>query len=426
MRIRLAYGKNGLDVEVPERNLAKVLTIGTVPPLNHPEGIIEQSLQSPICSPPLGMLAQQAKTVCIAVCDVTRPAPNKQLLPPVLRILEQNGVKKENITILIATGLHRSSTPEELDLILGADILGHCNVVDHHASVREEQSYLGTTTKNTPVYVDKRYVEAGLKLTVGFIEPHLMAGFSGGRKMVAPGCAGEETIKRLHSPAFLDNPLCREGSIDSNPLHHELLEIARMAGHDFIVDVSLDAERNITGIFSGEPRAAHAAGVQAVRTFVRATVREPADIVVTTSAGFPLDLTYYQSIKGMTAALPVVKKGGMLILAAECAEGLGSEAFAAMATRFRSDRDFDEWIHHHPVEIDQWQLQECVKATQHADVVLVSHGIHDDQKARLFVKSAASVAEALDRGLKRFGPTASIAVIPKGPYTLVEVDPSSV
>jgi len=335
-------------------------------------------------------------------------------------------VKKENITILIAAGLHRPSTPEELDLILGADILGHCNVVDHHANAREEQSYLGTTTKNTPVYVDKRYVEAGLKLTVGFIEPHLMAGFSGGRKMVAPGCAGEQTIKRLHSPAFLDDPLCREGSIDSNPLHHELLEIARMAGHDFIVDVSLDGERNITGIFSGEPRAAHAAGVQAVRTFVRATVREPADIVVTTSAGFPLDLTYYQSIKGMTSALPVVKKGGMLILAAECAEGLGSEAFAAMATRFRSDRDFDEWIHHHPVEIDQWQLQECVKATRHADVVLVSHGIHDDQKARLFVKSAASVAEALDRGLKRFGSKASVAVIPKGPYTLVEVDPSSV
>jgi nickel-dependent lactate racemase len=128
----------------------------------------------------------------------------------------------------------------------------------------------------------------------------------------------------------------------------------------------------------------------------------------------------------MTAALPVVKKGGMLILAAECAEGLGSEAFAAMATRFRSDRDFDEWIHHHPVEIDQWQLQECVKATRHADVVLVSHGIHDDQKARLFVKSAASVAEALDRGLKRFGSKASVAVIPKGPYTLVEVDRSSV
>ena len=426
MNVHLAYGKEGLDVEVPDENLMKVLTIAGAPPLKDPIEAVWQSLKKPIGSPSLAELAKRANRACVAICDITRPVPNKQLLPPVLRILEQNGVKKENITILIAAGLHRPSTPEELDLILGADILGHCNVVDHHASVREEQSYLGTTTKNTPVYVDRRYVEAGLKLTVGFIEPHLMAGFSGGRKMVAPGCAGEETIKRLHSPAFLDDPLCREGSIDSNPLHHELLEIARMAGHDFIVDVSLDAERNITGIFSGEPRAAHAAGVQAVRTFVRATVREPADIVVTTSAGFPLDLTYYQSIKGMTSALPVVKKGGMLILAAECAEGLGSEAFAAMATRFRSDRDFDEWIHHHPVEIDQWQLQECVKATQHADVVLVSHGIHDDQKARLFVKSATSVTEALDRGLKRFGPTASIAVIPKGPYTLVEVDPSSV
>jgi nickel-dependent lactate racemase len=426
MKVHLAYGKHGLDIEVPDKNLAKVLTLGTIAPLAHPAQSIEQSLLTPIGSPPLSELARSAKTACVAVCDITRPVPNKQLLPPMLRILEESGVARGKITILIATGLHRPSTTAEKELMLGSDIVSRYRVVDHRASVREEQAYLGVTKKNTPVFIDTRYVQADLKLTVGFIEPHLMAGFSGGRKMVAPGCAGEETIKPLHSPVFLDDPLCREGSMDSNPLHHELLDIAQMAGHDFVVDVSLDAERNITAVFSGEPRAAHAAGVQAVRTFVRATVREPADIVVTTSAGFPLDLTYYQSIKGMTAALPVVKEGGMLILAAECAEGLGSEAFAAMATRFRSDRDFDEWIHQHPVEIDQWQLQECAKATQHADVVLVSHGIHDDQKARLFVKSATSVTEALDRGLKRFGSKASVAVIPKGPYTLVEVDPSSV
>jgi nickel-dependent lactate racemase len=426
MNVHLAYGKEGLDVEVPDENLVKVLTIAGAPPLKDPIEAVWQSLKKPIGSPSLAEVAKRASRVCVVICDITRPAPNNILLPPILQTLEEHGVKPDNITILVATGLHRPSTHLELKHIVGDTITQRYAVVDHRARVREEQVYLGETLRKTPVYVDKVYCDADLKITVGFIEPHLMAGFSGGRKMVAPGCAGEETIKRLHSPAFLDDPLCREGSIDSNPLHHELLEIARMAGHDFIVDVSLDGERNITGIFSGEPRAAHAAGVQAVRTFVRATVREPADIVVTTSAGFPLDLTYYQSIKGMTSALPVVKKGGMLILAAECAEGLGSEAFAAMATRFRSDRDFDEWIHHHPVEIDQWQLQECVKATRHADVVLVSHGIHDDQKARLFVKSATSVAEALDRGLKRFGPTASIAVIPKGPYTLVEVDPSSV
>jgi nickel-dependent lactate racemase len=422
MKIRLAYGRQGLDVEVPDRNLAKVLTLGTTAPLANPAGSIAQSLLTPIGSPPLGNLARSARTVCITICDITRPVPNKQLLPPMLGILEENGIEREKITILIATGLHRPSTPAERDLMLGSEIVSKYRVVDHRASVREEQQYLGATKKKTPVFIDKRYLEADLKLTVGFIEPHLMAGFSGGRKMIAPGNAGEETIKTLHSPMFLDDPLCREGSVDHNPLHHELLEIAQMAGHDFMIDVSLDANRSITGVFAGEPRQAHAAGVQAVRGFVRATIPHAADIVVTTSAGFPLDLTYYQAIKGMTAALPVLKKGGMLILAAECAEGLGGERFTMMATRFRTAGEFNEWIHAHPVEIDQWQLQECVKATDTAEVVVVASGIQDAQKEKLFVQSAPSVEEAITRGLRKLGRDATIAVIPKGPYTLVEVE----
>ena len=425
MKIHLAYGTQGLDVEVPEKNLAKVLTLGTTLPLTNPAASIEQSLLTPIGSAPLSELARKGKTVCIAVCDITRPVPNKQLLPPILRILEENGVEREKITILIATGLHRPSTSAERDLMLGPDIVSQYRVVDHRASVREEQQYLGVTQKKTPVFIDRRYVEAHLKLTVGFIEPHLMAGFSGGRKMIAPGNAGEETIKTLHSPTFLDDPLCREGSIDHNPLHHELLEIAQMAGHDFMIDVSLDANRDITGVFAGDPRRAHAAGVKAVRGFVRATISRPADIVITTSAGFPLDLTYYQSIKGMTAALPVLKKGGMLILAAECAEGLGGEKFSMMATRFDSANAFDEWIHSHPVEVDQWQLQECVKAVRTADVVVVARGIQHSQKEKLFVQSASTVEEAIEQGLKKLGRNATIAVIPKGPYTLVEVEPPS-
>ncbi|TSA17812.1 DUF2088 domain-containing protein, partial [bacterium] len=236
MKVHLAYGRIGLDIEVPEKNLAKVLTLGTTAPLVEPVGAIESSLVSPIGSPPLGELVRFAKSVCIAVCDITRPVPNKQLLPPVLRILEDNGVAREKITILVATGLHRSNTPAELEFILGSDILSRYTVVDHHASIREEQAFLGTTQKSTPVYIDKRYVTADCKLTVGFIEPHLMAGFSGGRKMIAPGCAGEDTIKALHSPLFLDDPLCCEGSIEKNPLHHELVEISRMAGHDFMLD----------------------------------------------------------------------------------------------------------------------------------------------------------------------------------------------
>ena len=425
MKIRLAYGKEGLEVEVPEKNLAKILTMKSTPPLADPLGVIKESLLHPIGCPPLGEFARRVRSICVVVCDFTRPVPNKLLLPPMLDILETNGVAKQNVTILIATGLHRSSTSTELDMMLGPDILGCYTVVDHRASILEEQRYVGRTRKSTPVYIDERYCSADLKVTVGFIEPHLMAGFSGARKVVAIGCAGEETIKTLHSPAFLDDPLCCEGSIDRNPLHHELLEIAHMAGHDFTIDVALDANKSITGVFAGHPQLAHAAGIEAVRTSVGATLLGPVDIVLTTCAGFPLDLTYYQAIKGMTAALPVLKKGGTLILAAECAEGLGSERFASMATRFRTSEEFDQWIHNNPVEVDQWQLQECAKATQRGEVVVVSSGIRPEQQEKLFVQTAGSVEEALQRALHKLGPNASIAVIPKGPYTLVDVDSSA-
>ena len=422
MRIHLAYGKSGLDVEVPERNLVKVLSMDAARPVSDPHIEISRALTHPIGLPPFSELAAGAKSACVVICDITRPAPNTIMLPPVLETLERSGIRRNNTTILVATGLHRPNSYEELKAMVGEDIQGSYKVVNHHARVLHEQRFLGVTENRTRVYIDEEYCSADLKITTGFIEPHLMAGFSGGRKMVAPGCAGEETIKTLHSPFFLEDPYCCEGSIEKNPLHHELLEIAAMAGHNFIVNVSLDASGRITGVFSGGPIEAHAVGVEAVRRSVRSTVSEPADIVITTSAGFPLDLTYYQAVKGITAALPVVRKGGMLILVAECAEGLGSEEFSAMATSFSSADAFLDWILKNPVSIDQWQLEECAKGARHADVVLVSSGIKDEQREKLFVHSANTVEEALERGLKQFGSHASVAVIPKGPYTLVEVE----
>ena len=408
MKIHLAYGKKGLEIEVPERNLVKVMSMEGAPPIPDPETAVRASLEHPIDCSPLREFARKVTTACIVICDITRPVPNKLLLTPILEILEQEGMQRSDITILIATGLHRPSTEEERLHMVGEAILSKYRLVDHRARVPDEHTVLGSTANRTPVSIDTRYCEADLKITVGFIEPHLMAGFSGGRKMVAPGCAGEETIKAL-----------REGSIDKNPLHHELLQIARMAGHDFIVNVSLDAKGAITGVFSGNPDQAHARGVEFVRAAVRATVSTPVDVVVTTSAGFPLDLTYYQAVKGMTAVLPILKKGGMLILAAECAEGLGGAEFSTMAKRFPSAEHFRDWILSNPVVVD---LEECAKAARHADVVLVSSGVSDEERQGLFIQSADSVEEALQRAFDRYGSSVSIAVVPKGPYTLVEID----
>jgi nickel-dependent lactate racemase len=421
MKVNLAYGHNGLDAEIPDRNLRKVLFPAEAKPIDDPDAFLLHALEHPIGSPSLSTVARSAKNACIVISDITRPVPNKVLLPPLLRTLEECGVPRATITILVATGLHRPSTPQELDSMVGADILARYNVEDHHARVSEEHQFLGYTRRETPIHIDRRYWEADVKITTGFIEPHLMAGYSGGRKLIAPGCAGEMTIKALHSPLFLEDPRCREGCIEGNPLHQELLEIATMAGHDFVVNVSLNAARKITGLFAGDPLAAHAAGVEFVRKSVRASLPAPADIVVTTSAGYPLDLTLYQAVKGMTAAMPVVREGGLLIVAAECAEGLGSAEFTAMATSFSTAGQFVDTIMSNPVVIDQWQLEECAKAVMHADVVLVSPSIHRDYGRKLFIRTAESVEQALEEGLQRLGFESTIAVIPKGPYTLVEI-----
>lgn len=421
MKIPIAYGREGLTVEIPEANLAKILTMGGAPPVEEPAKALRAALDHPTAGPSLPTLTRGARSACIVICDITRPVPNALILPPLLETLERGGIPRDDITVLVATGLHRESTREEITAMVGPEIRDRYRIRSHRARQLEEQRQLGTTARGTPVDIDRAYCDADLKITTGFIEPHLMAGFSGGRKLVAPGCAGERTIKALHSPQFIEDPGCREGSIDRNPLHRELLEIASMAGHDFIVNVTLDPQHRITGLFTGEPVGAHAAGVAHARTAVRATLDRAADIVITTGAGHPLDLTLYQAVKGMTAALPVLRPGGLLIIAAECAEGLGSPEFTQMATSFGSAEEFVSHIAKNPVEIDQWQLEECAKAARHAEVVLVSPTIAQAHGERLFIRTAERVEDALNDGFTRMGQGASVAVIPTGPYTLVEL-----
>jgi lactate racemase len=421
MNVRMAYGKTGMDVDVPEANLAAVLTMRESAPLGDPAGALARMLRTPLGGKPLEEIAKGKRTATIVICDITRPVPNRVILPPVIAELGKAGITKDRITILVATGLHRPSTPQELVTMLGEEIAGGFRVVSHHAKGLHEQRFLGTTPAGTPVYVDETYCAADVKITTGFIEPHLMAGFSGGRKLIAPGCAGELTIKALHSPRFIEHPACREGSIEANPLHAELLQIAALAGHDFIVNVALDADRHITGMFAGDPLVAHAEGVAHVRAAVTAHVNAPVDIVITSAAGYPLDLTFYQTVKGMTAAAPVLKPGGTLIIAAECAEGLGGPEFTRMATTVTSARAFLDALQQREVEVDQWQLEECAKVAAVHDVVLVSGGIARDQLDRLFVRNQPDLRAAVEDGLRRHGAGARIAVIPRGPYTLVGV-----
>src|SRR4051812_43154782 len=291
MRIDLAFGKTGLAVELPEKFRYRVLEARSARPLADWQGALEAALDRPIGASPLAELARGKHSAAISVCDITRPAPNRRTLPPVLRRLEEAGIPRDRVTILIATGLHRPATADEIREICGPEIAAAYRVVNHDARDLSSHRSLGATKSGTPVHIDERFMAADLHITLGFIEPHLMLGYSGGRKLIAPGLAAQETIKVIHSPKFMRDPRATEGSVDDNPLHRELLEVARMARHDFIVDVALTRDRRIAQVFAGDSEKAHAAGMEFVSKVMLEQLPGQVDAVVTSCAGYPLDLT---------------------------------------------------------------------------------------------------------------------------------------
>ncbi len=261
MKAHFSFGKAGIDVTIPDGYRSQVIMSHTAQALDDEQAALYAALDAPIGCPPILQLADGKKTAAISVCDITRPAPNRVTLPPLLDRLHQAGIPVEGVTILIATGLHRSATEDEINTIVGPEIAAKYRIVSHDAKVLSDHRSLGKTSRGTPVYIDERFMAADLHITLGFIEQHLMLGFSGGRKLIAPGLAAQETIKVIHSPRFMREPMATEGSIADNPLHAELLEVARMARHDFMIDVTLTQDRKISGVFAGDPVNAHAAGV---------------------------------------------------------------------------------------------------------------------------------------------------------------------
>ena len=420
MQMNLAFGKTGIAVDLPEGFRYRVLEARTAKPLADWQAALETSLDRPIGGRPLAELAHGKLSAAISVCDITRPAPNRLVLPPVLRRLEQAGVPRERITILIATGLHRAASGSEIREICGEEIAAAYRIVNHDARNLPSHRHLGSTASGTPVYIDERFAGADLHVTLGFIEPHLMLGYSGGRKLIAPGLAAQETIKVLHSPKFMRDERSVEGSIDDNPLHRELLEIARMARHDFVVDVALARDRSIAGVFAGDPELAHRSGVDFVSRVLLETLDEPVDAAITSAAGYPLDLTFYQSIKGVTAASHIVKPGGSILLVAACAEGAGAPEFARMLREGTCDAEFLERIQGAPVTIDQWQLEKLAMVTRRQRLFWYVPGLPAEYHACLWGNSCETVESAIGALVSTLRPSASIAIIPEGPYVLAK------
>jgi lactate racemase len=421
LHVALAYGRGELALELPAGVRVDVLEKVPVPALADPAGAIERALAQPIGTRPLEELARGRRDAVIVVSDRTRPVPNALLLPPILAALARAGMPAERIAIQIATGLHRAATPAELDEILGPELARRLRIVQHDARDASAHVRLGVSRRGIPMEIDRFYLERDLRILTGLIEPHLMAGYSGGRKAVCPGLASAEVIRVAHGAAMLEGRI-GPGLLDGNPLHEDLTEIALRAGADFIANVALDRNRRIAGIFCGDLREAFARGAAFVEAECSAALDAPADLVIASAGGDPLDATFYQAIKGISAATALVRPGGHILLCASLSEGIGSPSFERILATCASPEAFElQLADPGYFAIDQWMVQHLCQAWRRARVWLYTDGLPRERAARLLVEAVDHPRQAIERALAEAGPGARIAVLPQGPYVLATV-----
>jgi len=418
----LNYGRDKLRVELPDDLQITVLRKPTMPVLPDPQGAVLKALANPVKTAPLIELARTARSAVIAICDITRPVPNALFLRPLIERLMEGGITARNILVLVATGLHRPNLDAELETLIGDPwVLQMVRVENHYARNDEDHVLVGTTkTRGTVVRLDRRFVEAELKIVTGLVEPHFMAGYSGGRKVIAPGLAHAETITTFHSARFMADPKAANCNFDGNPLNEEQLEIVRMLGGALAVNVVIDEERRPSFVNFGEIVASHLAAVEFTRSYAEIPVPRRFYTVVTSAAGYPLDATYYQTVKGMVAPIDILAPGGRLIIASECAEGLGSQDFVE-AQRQLIERGADKFLQDILLKshaaIDEWQTQMQLRAMAKGTIQLFSTGLNKEQRTLTGVEPIDSVACAVLASAAMNGDKA-IAVIPEGPYVV--------
>ncbi|MEZ5845152.1 MAG: nickel-dependent lactate racemase [Geminicoccaceae bacterium] len=416
MAVELLYGRGTLGLDVPEGVRPVVVNKHEMPVLADPRGAIDAAIA------PLGDLARGRKSACILICDITRPVPNSLFLRPLVEKLRAAGMTKEDITVLVATGLHRPNEGEELAELVGDPwVFDHATVANHFAERDEDHVDLGTTPgRGVPVKLDRRLVEADIRIATGLVEPHFMAGWSGGRKVIAPGIAHRQTITTFHNSRFMSDPAARNCNLDGNPLHEEQLAIVRMLGGALALNTVIDDRRRLAFVNFGEIVSTHLEAVAFIRRFAEVTLPKRYKVVVTSSAGYPLDKTYYQTVKGMVGALGILEPGGDLVIASECSEGIGSPHFAEAQRRLVQLGTDGFWssIENKPLaDIDEWQTQMQLKAMKAGRITLVSDGLDDGAKAMTGIDHAPSLGEALARALQRHA-VEEIAIVPEGPYVV--------
>jgi nickel-dependent lactate racemase len=421
--VRLLYGRQQLPVALPGTCSVHEIRKRHAPFLPDPRGAVAQALRAPVGSPPLGDLGRGRRDACVLVCDITRPVPNGLLLPPIIRELEAAGLPRERITILIATGLHRPAPEDEKRFLVGDEEVYRTVKVENHLAEDDAMHVrLGTTSRGTPVAIDRRFMEADVKIVTGLIEPHFMAGYSGGRKVIAPGVAHRDTILSFHSPPFMEDPRATNCVLEGNPLHLDQVEIVAMLGSPvFGTNVVLDEERRVIYCNAGDLLESHEDAVARARETSEVRVPRRFHTVLTSAGGFPLDKTYYQTVKGMVTPLDVLEPGGRVVIVSECSEGVGSAGFVT-AQRLLRDLGPDGFVRrisdeHHGTTIDQWQTEKLVEALRKVAVYLYAPRLAREAWGDLCVHRAESAEQAVADSVAA-SRDPHVAVIPEGPYVI--------
>lgn len=421
MHVDLRYGRGSYRLPLDPDWEVTVIRKPAMPVLPDPAEAIRTALARPVNARPLAEEARGKKSACILVCDITRPVPNRVFLPPMVRQLLDSGIPASGITIMVATGLHRPNEGDELAELIGDDwVMRTVRVVNHFARNDEDHVDLGPTTRGTPVKLDRRFVEADLRIATGLVEPHFMAGYSGGRKVIAPGVAHKDTITTFHSARFMGHPRAANCVLDGNPLHEEQLEIMAKLGHALALNTVIDEHRRLSFVNFGEVVQSHLAAVEFIRLYAEVPVDRRFSTVVTSAAGYPLDKTYYQTVKGMVAPISILEPGGDLLIVSECAEGMGSKEYVEAQRRLMGlgqEGFLAEIGAKRFADIDEWQTQMQLKSTRVGSVHLYSEKLDAQSMAITGVNKMESVPQAIRESVRRSRDN-RVAVIPEGPYVV--------
>jgi nickel-dependent lactate racemase len=418
MRIKLAYGKTGLPIELDDSLSVTVVEPTFVAALADPEREVRAALKGPIGSPPLRDLVRPGMRIGVVFSDITRPAPSPLLLSAVLEVLD--AVPGIEIVLLNALGTHRPNTEAELRGMVGDAIFERRRIVQNDPFDPSKQERVGVTSKGHETWLNAELIGCDLKILTGFIEPHLFAGFSGGGKAIMPGMAGQRTVLGNHDAGMVGHPEAIWGVTHGNPIWEEVREVAGQAGNLFLLNVTLNRDKAVTGVFAGDLDQAHAAGCAFVKRSAMVAVPRPFDIVVTTNSGYPLDINLYQSVKGMRAADQVVRRGGAIIIATRCSDGVPEHGlYGKILRESKSPRELLAKICAPDfLEQDQWQAHIQALIQQKADIYVRSDGLTDDQIRSALLLPCRRVEDTIAELLKKYGRGASICVMPEGPQTI--------